>query len=589
MPCLSLRTKLMLSVLLVLTPVLALLFSGFREGSAREREGVLDDMVQEAQTVAVLADGTFDEAIAVGWSVAGAPAAQSLDPDRVVPYLRGLAPRYPQYETLAVFDGQGDLRGESWEPNVPRNVADRAFFQQATTTRQPAVSDMVIGRRLVRPATGIGVPMVDTDGRLLGVVLVVFDLTQLEERLQTVALRPKEGIGLADPTGRLALRTGLPDLTWEQRDLSAWPEVQAALAGQTVRTVHQNPLLREERAVAFVRTPKYGWVVWAGWATAEAFAPIEQAFRQQLLVFGAVLLVSLLGAVGLATYLTAPVRRLDRQARVLGAGDLTQRVDIRTGDEIEDLGRAFNAMAERLQETHRSREVFISAVAHDLKNLLTPFLGTVQLLPRWEEFPPDRRQHLLGLLRDQAQRLDALVTDLLDVSRIEARRFTVAPAPADLVALTRRVVEEQQTTTVRHRLLLEAPERLEGSWDAHRLAQVLTNLVNNAIKYSPEGGKITVRVAREGPWAVLQVVDQGIGIPAADLSRIFERFQRAGNVIGRIAGTGIGLAGARQIVEQHGGHIAVESQEGVGTTVTVRLPLVLEPVRSPQSAVGSRQ
>ncbi|MBI4497194.1 MAG: HAMP domain-containing histidine kinase, partial [Chloroflexi bacterium] len=231
-----------------------------------------------------------------------------------------------------------------------------------------------------------------------------------------------------------------------------------------------------------------------------------------------------------------------------------------------------NAMAERLQETHRSREVFISAVAHDLKNLLTPFLGTVQLLPRWEEFPPDRRQHLLGLLRDQAQRLDALVTDLLDVSRIEARRFTVAPAPADLVALTRRVVEEQQTTTVRHRLLLEAPERLEGSWDAHRLAQVLTNLVNNAIKYSPEGGDVQVAARCRNGAAEVCITDHGVGMAAEDISLIFEPYTRLYRER-RAGGLGLGLYIARGIVEAHGGRIWCQSPgPGQGTTFCFTLP-----------------
>jgi signal transduction histidine kinase len=112
-----------------------------------------------------------------------------------------------------------------------------------------------------------------------------------------------------------------------------------------------------------------------------------------------------------------------------------------------------------------------------------------------------------------------------------------------------------------------------------RLDRVLDNLLSNAIKFSPNGGGITVAVAHEdvvgGPWAVVAVRDQGLGIPAADLPRVFERFRRARNVEGRIGGTGIGLASVRQIVEQHGGAITVESVEGAGSTFTVRLPLAL--------------
>ena len=107
---------------------------------------------------------------------------------------------------------------------------------------------------------------------------------------------------------------------------------------------------------------------------------------------------------------------------------------------------------------------------------------------------------------------------------------------------------------------------------------MLANVLSNAVKYSPNGGTITVSVSREdhppGPRAVVTVRDQGLGIPAADLPRVFERFHRGQNVVGQIRGTGIGLSGSRQIVEQHGGTIGVESQEGAGATFTVRLPLV---------------
>jgi signal transduction histidine kinase len=116
-----------------------------------------------------------------------------------------------------------------------------------------------------------------------------------------------------------------------------------------------------------------------------------------------------------------------------------------------------------------------------------------------------------------------------------------------------------------------------GLWDADRLTRVLENLVANAIKYSPPGSNVVVRVDREeapdGPVAVLSITDHGVGIPADDLPHIFERFRRGGNVAGRIAGSGLGLWGSQQIVAQHGGTIAIDSTEGKGTIVTVRLPL----------------
>jgi signal transduction histidine kinase len=114
---------------------------------------------------------------------------------------------------------------------------------------------------------------------------------------------------------------------------------------------------------------------------------------------------------------------------------------------------------------------------------------------------------------------------------------------------------------------------LVGEWDAGRLARVLDNLLDNAVKYSPRGGTVEVAVAREADLAVLSVTDRGEGIPAGDLPHIFERFRRGRNVEGRIPGTGIGLAGVQRIVELHAGTIDVASEVGVGTTLTIRLPL----------------
>jgi signal transduction histidine kinase len=148
----------------------------------------------------------------------------------------------------------------------------------------------------------------------------------------------------------------------------------------------------------------------------------------------------------------------------------------------------------------------------------------------------------------------------------------------DLVQLVQRVVADHQQAATSHPIRVRTTlAALHGCWDAARLERVLGNLLSNAVKYSPEGSEIEVDLEREEaeeePLAVVSVRDQGVGIPAHDLPHVFDRFYRASNVIGRIAGTGIGLAGAMQLVEAHGGTIRVESAPGEGSTFFVRLPL----------------
>ena len=154
--------------------------------------------------------------------------------------------------------------------------------------------------------------------------------------------------------------------------------------------------------------------------------------------------------------------------------------------------------------------------------------------------------------------------------------WTLELEPTDLTALTTRVVEEIAHSADRHQIQLDADGPLVGEWDPSRLERVIVNLLDNAVKYSPEGGEIQVRIRHEerdgNPTAVLTVQDRGVGIPPADLPHVFDQF-RGSNVVGQISGTGLGLAGVRQIVEEHGGTVAIESEEGQGTKATVAIPI----------------
>jgi signal transduction histidine kinase len=152
--------------------------------------------------------------------------------------------------------------------------------------------------------------------------------------------------------------------------------------------------------------------------------------------------------------------------------------------------------------------------------------------------------------------------------------------PADLIKIVRRLAAEYQKISPRHTITLESPlGRVLGDWDEARIERIVANLISNAVKYSPKGGDISIEVTEEArgeqEWAVLVVRDHGIGIPSAELERVFEPYYRASNIAGTVSGSGIGLAGTRHIVEQHGGEITVQSEPG-NTVFTVRLPLLLE-------------
>ena len=241
------------------------------------------------------------------------------------------------------------------------------------------------------------------------------------------------------------------------------------------------------------------------------------------------------------------------------------------------LEREQQARAE-VEAALRQRDGFFSLAAHELKNPLTSLLGNVQMLQRRAERDPallERYEHNLTAIRNQGQRLASMINGLLDVARIELGQLALERGPLDLRALALRVVDESQPSLVRHSLTLEAGEGplvVEG--DEVRLEQVLQNLIQNAVKYSPQGGAVRVRLERDGAWARITVRDEGIGIPADALPHLFTRFYRASNAARHaISGTGIGLHVVKEIACLHGGTVEAASVEGRGSTFTVSLPL----------------
>lgn len=234
------------------------------------------------------------------------------------------------------------------------------------------------------------------------------------------------------------------------------------------------------------------------------------------------------------------------------------------------------------QQSLLTRDEFLAATSHDLKNPIASIKASAQLLQRrlsrLGRLDPEQLQLGLERIDTIATRAASQVDELLDIARLQmGSPLDLDSQPTDLVVLAREIVDENQQRTDRHQIELVAHvAELVGLWDRRRLGRVLSNLLDNAIKYSPDGGPIRVDVRRENgtdAWAVLAVTDHGIGIPQDDVDRIFGRFQRGTNVIGQIHGSGIGLSSARQIVENHGGTLTAVSRPEHGTTFSIRLPI----------------
>jgi signal transduction histidine kinase len=226
------------------------------------------------------------------------------------------------------------------------------------------------------------------------------------------------------------------------------------------------------------------------------------------------------------------------------------------------------------EEAARLKEDFISAAAHDLKTPLTTLVAQAQFLERRAETQPSAPADLIGIRRivRESKRLSSLVLELLDASRLEQGKLVGEREPVDLVELAREVAHRDGYQGRRVTVSADAP--VIGSYDPRRIGQVIENLVENAVKYSPEESEVLIGIAQLNGQALIDVSDEGIGIPPDDLPQIFERFHRASNVNDRrFAGMGLGLFICKGIVEQHGGRIWVESRVGAGSTFHVALPV----------------
>ncbi len=274
--------------------------------------------------------------------------------------------------------------------------------------------------------------------------------------------------------------------------------------------------------------------------------------------------------------ITAPLKRLTRAAHAVAAGDLAQRVNIRTGDEIAELGAAFNTMAANLDQGEQVRRQMTADIAHELRTPLSVIQGNLEAI--LDGVYPADLEHIQPAL-DQTHLLARLVEDLRTLALAEAGQLSLDRVPTDVAELARRVAAafEPQARDKRVTLAVPASPALPlVHADAQRIAQVLTNLLGNALRYTPQDGRITVHVESAEGFVRIAVQDTGPGIAAEDLPHIFDRFYRVDKSRARDAsgagGSGLGLAIARSIVAAHGGRIEAESKHGQGTTVAFTLP-----------------
>ena len=311
----------------------------------------------------------------------------------------------------------------------------------------------------------------------------------------------------------------------------------------------------------------------------DTYEHLNRVSLTALLMGFAAATTSLFVAVLLTPGLFKPLEDIATVARqITRADDLSRRVPYANRpDEIGDLARAFNQTLERLERLFRTQQRLLADVSHELRTPLTTMRGNLDLIERMGEADPES----ISAIQLEIERMTRLVGDLLLLARADSGGLPLERKPVEVDNILFDVYRQVAMLNPPVDVKLVDVDQVTVLGDADRLKQLFLNLVENAIKYTPEGGSVELSLSKKGGWAQFEVCDTGIGIPPENLSHIFDRFYRVDKARARAhGGSGLGLSIAKWIAQAHGGAIRVKSQLGEGTTFTVTLP-IYEPVPQP--------
>ena len=524
-----------------------------------------------------------------------------------------LESQYENYSLLATADNDGRVFCSS-RPSDISSVADQPFFKRAMAQGGLAVgnywADQASGQRMIHFALKFD----SGDGRTAGVVFAGLDLAWLSEHLKERGLSLTSSILIADREGNIIARLPNPE----------------KLVGKNMRKSHEdimdgNTAGWEEAVGVDGVTRIFGYVppalpprdffLSAGQSKAEAFAAIDSATSRGIaLIISGLLAATFAAVVGGRRFLLEPIGGLVRFATEWRNGNYDARVRLRNpASEIGHLGATFNAMADalaaryaaqqraekelrelnatlesrveertiELANANRAKSMFLANMSHELRTPLNAIIGFSEMIQREMLGPvgPPAYKEYGQHIHESGMHLLSLVEEMLDLAKVEAGTLQIARVPSRPGTLLAEslVMLDSAALAAKIELVVDGdpstwPE-LEG--DPVKLKQLFVNLIGNAIKFTPAGGRVTISAETGDGQLHIRVQDTGIGIRAEDIPLVMQPFYRVNSVLdGKHQGAGLGLPFANSVAELHGGTLAIESELGVGTTVTVSLPLM---------------
>jgi signal transduction histidine kinase/ActR/RegA family two-component response regulator len=590
----SLRSRLILLVALAIAPsVVMTLYTGWKE--RQQAIATAEEHLQRLTSLAATNEAkSLEGARQILIDLSGIPDLLG-DSQKCSALFRTILQKNPGYANFGLVQLNGDVTCSAIPSFKPVNLADRTHFKRAIEERRFIAGNYVFGRVIQKHTINLTYPVTNAENEVVAVVFAALDLAELDKFISGINLPAGSILVTADTEGTIISRRPHPE-QWFGVKVS--PQMVEAMS----RDQRHPQILAGpdgvERLHAFARigTPDVSdFTVTIGMPSEQIVGP---AWRDQITALAALCATMLLALV--ATWLVGNamivrrVKALVDTAEKIASGRLDARTGIPYGgEELGYLARALDRMAEALQrkeaEHHRAEEElraadkrkdeFLAMLAHELRNPLAPISAAAQLL-KLVHLDEARVKHTSDIVARQVDHMTRLVDDLLDVSRVTRGLVTLTKEPLDIKNIVSDAVEQvgPLIESRGHRLELQLPQESAGVLgDQKRLVQVIANLLNNSAKYTPDGGRIVLRLEVRPREVVLTVVDNGIGMEPDLVLRVFDLFAQAERTSDRSqGGLGLGLALVKSLVTLHGGSVQASSTGvGKGSTFTVRLPRLI--------------
>ena len=494
----------------------------------------------------------------------------------------------PYWVDLWILDDAGGMLASHsrHSERLPHEVLLTLQTEMRRRNSWAVVTDWTSGEGY--PLLALGVP-VSTGG----IIVARMNGAALGDLFRSIQLSEGAVIAIFDSQRRVLYRSSTENtyLGTDRSDSPLFVQLSQQSKSVVETTSHYDGI---RRVYGLVVVGSTDCVVATGIPSSTLYSPARRQISRYLIFCLVALLCAIAAAILIAQSIARPILKLSSAATEFGKGELSARANVRNRGELEQLGAAFDEMAEsietrtlRLAELDRLKSEFVGGVSHELRTPLTTIKTLTRVLLRGGESQEERREYLETIAAECDRQID-LVLNLLDLSRIEAGVFSICRTKVDVAEILRNcVVIEQHAASIRsHDLVVDLPQtELFVKADPNALRRVLCSLVENSIKYTPDGGRITLSAESRAEEVIVRITDTGCGIEASDIPRVFEKFYRGrpstsdkGLVNSDSSGTGVpgiglGLYLAHKIIEESNGRMHIESSNHNGTTVGVHMPV----------------